>query len=375
LRGQEAFRQPHSEKSLNAATEYFRHALDIDPRFAEAYAGLCQAELGRYILSRNIADFGDSERACHRALTLNSDMPRVRAALGTLYLFSGQYEKAEEELRTALEANPNLIDAYADLAETLEYQGRLGEAEDLFESMVLRQPGYWYAHNALGNFLYRHSRYQEAASSWTTVTQLDSDNEKGFNNVAAAHYMLGDFAAASRAYEKSVEIEPYADNYSNLGLSYFYDGRYEEAARMQQRALELSPKDPRVYGRLATAYQYAGNEEAALPIYQEAISLLKDQLAINPNEIRYIRYLAVYNASIGQISEAQTTIERALELQPESSGVRFDAAKVALAAGEIDAALASLENAKELGYSTNIIRSDPAFEPLHSDERFETMSK
>lgn len=370
LQGQEYFRKPHSDTTLDTAATLYRRSLEVDPRFAMAYAGLCDTELGRYIITRDVAVFEEAERACHRALTLDDDMSRVLAALGGLYLFSGQNEKAEEELRRAIAESPNLIDAYADLGEALENQGRFEEAERIFQTMIARQPGYWYSHNALGNFLYRRSRFDDAAKTWTKVTELAPDRAIGFNNVAVAYYMLGDFDAASRAYEMSVEIEPYVDNYTNLGLAYFYDGQYKEAAEMQLKAFELRPNDARVLGRLATAYHFAGREDDAKNLYRDAIDLIQKQLVINPNDIRANRFLAVYNASIGQIEQAQDAIEHALELRPQTAGVRFDAAKIALAAGDRDKALEFLQQAKDLGYSTKIIGSDPVFATLHDDTRF-----
>lgn len=370
LQGQEYFRKPHSDATLDTAASFFRQSLEVDPRFAMAYAGLCDTELGRYIITRDVAVFEAAERACHRALTLDDDMPRVMAALGGLYLFSGQNEKAEEQLVAAIAERPNLIDAYADLGEALENQGRLEEAEQAFLAMTTRQPGYWYSHNALGNFLYRQLRYEEAAQEWTKVTELVPDRALGYNNVGVAFYMMGNFDAASRAYELSVEIEPYVDNYTNLGLAYFYDGRYEKAAEMQLKAHELRPDDARLLGRLAVAYQHGGREDEAEPLFRDAIELIQKQLVVNPDDIRLNRFLAVYNASIGDIEKAQKAIARALELRPKSSGVRFDAAKVALAVGDTDKAIAFLKEAKDLGYSTNLIWADPYFESLHNDAWF-----
>ncbi len=375
LQGQNYFRMPHSDESLDTAADFFRRALDVDPRFAMAYAGLCDTQQGKYTLTRDVDVFAEAERACHRALTLDENMPRVLAALGGLYLFSGQYEKAEQVLKRALSSSPNELDAYADLAEALENQQRSDEAEDTLLTMIARQPGYWYGHNALGNLLYRESRYEEALAAFSRVIDLEPDRAIGYNNVAIAHYMLGDYSAASRAYEMSVAIEPYVDNYTNLGLAYFYAGDFDKAAEMQQKARELRSGDARVLGRLATARYFGGYVDDAKTLFQEAIDMIEEQLVINPNDVRLNRYLAVFNAILGQLDASQAAIEHALALQPESSGVRYDAAKVALANGDVEAALAYLEQAKKLGYSTNIIRSDPFFNVLHDNARFGTIAE
>lgn len=375
LRGQEQYRQPHNQETLAAAKEYYDRALEVDPRFALAYAGLCNAELSLYVITRDVSTFEAAERACHRALTLHEDMPRVLAALGALYYFSGQYEKAKEELTRAIVANPNLIDSYADLGEALENLGSTEEAEQWIRQMTVRQPGYWYGHNALGSFLYRQSRYEEAAEAYKRVVDIRPDIALGHNNSAIAYYMMGDFAAASKAYERSVELEPYYDNLTNLGLSYYYEGRFEDAAELQNRAIELRPDDPRAIGRLASAIFYSGREEDAIPVFETAIGLLQQQLAINPNDLRLNRFLAVYNVTIGNVAEAQAAIEHAMRLNPESAGVRYDAAKVALGAGRSDIALEHLQQARNLGYSAHIMSSDPVFRSLRNDSRFMELTR
>ena len=374
LKGQDFFRKPHSDESLDTAAGLFRNALELDPRFAMAYAGLCDTLQGKYILTRDVEVFAEAERACHRALTLDEDLPRVLAALGGLYLFSGQNEKAEQVLKRALAASPNEIDAYGDLAEALQNQQRSDEAEAVLLTMIARQPGYWYGHNALGNFLYRESRYEDALKAFSRVIDLEPDKALGYNNIGIAHYMLGDYAAASRAYEMSVAIEPYVDNYTNLGLAYFYAGDFEKAAEIQQKATDLRPGDARVLGRLATARYFGGQAEEAIGLFEKAIDMIEQQMVINPNDVRLNRYLAVFNAALGRIKESQAAIEHALALQPESSGVRYDAAKVALAAGDVEAALNFLDQAKKLGYSTSIIGSDPVFNVLHQNARFRTIA-
>ncbi len=370
LQAQEQYRRPHSLETLDAAEELFQRSLQVDPRFAMAFAGLCNTELSRYVITRDVSTFEAAERACHRALTLDKDTPRVMAALGALYFFSGQYEKADEELTRAIGVNPNLIDSYADLGESLEYLGRTDEAEAWLQQMIVRQPGYWYGHNALGGFLYRQARYEEAAESYKRVVELQPDRALGYNNSAIASYMIGDFAAASQAYERSIGIEPYFDNLTNLGLSYFYEGRYDDAVELQHKAIAMRPDDARAIGRLATAYYFSGREQEAIPVFENAIQLLDQQLAINPSDVRLNRFSAVYNVTVGNIELAQAAISHALQLQPESAGVHYDAAKVALAAGQSDIALKYLQQARNLGYSIHIINSDPVFRSLHSNTRF-----
>ena len=73
-------------------------------------------------------------------------------------------------------------------------------------------------------------------------------------------------------FERSIEIKPNYGAYSNLGILYYQERRYADAARMYEKALDLGDYDYLVWGNLALAYQrIPGESEKALEKFEENI--------------------------------------------------------------------------------------------------------
>ncbi|MDH3752121.1 MAG: adenylyl cyclase, partial [Gammaproteobacteria bacterium] len=65
LQGRNYLRQPVSDETLNAAERFFKQALQIDPRYADAHAGICNTHLERYEHTSDIGAFEQAEQACN----------------------------------------------------------------------------------------------------------------------------------------------------------------------------------------------------------------------------------------------------------------------------------------------------------------------
>ena len=73
LRGRDFLRQPFDESALQSALDWFTKSVEISPQFANGYAGVCDSVLGLYEIHLSVTLFENAEKACHRALTLDSN--------------------------------------------------------------------------------------------------------------------------------------------------------------------------------------------------------------------------------------------------------------------------------------------------------------
>jgi TolB-like protein/DNA-binding winged helix-turn-helix (wHTH) protein/Tfp pilus assembly protein PilF len=162
LQGRNYLRSPESESTLESAEALFQKALAIDIDYAEAHAGLCDTYLLGYERIRSTSLFEKAERACHRALTLDSSAGDVNTALGNLYRNSGQYHKAERNFERAIALNASAVDAYNGLALNYQQENRLDEAERMYRRAIEIQPRFWRGHLLMGNFLFSSGRSGEA---------------------------------------------------------------------------------------------------------------------------------------------------------------------------------------------------------------------
>ena len=374
LQGRSYLRRPHGEDVLENATQLFRRALDHDPTYAQAYAGLCDSYLARYRRNRSKELFEEAERCCRRALTLDPTAPDTHVALGNLCRYEGRYEEALEALERAIALNPESAEAREARAETYAGQNRLDDAERAFHEAIDLQPGYWGPHQALGNFLMARGRFKDAIQPYRRVAELSPDNATAHSNLGGAHFMMGDFEKAAAAWRESLELNPTPGAYTNLGTMYFFLQRFEEAVRMYKRACATSPDDPEPWGFLADSYrQLDGHEEQAQASYETAIELAEATLHINPTDAETTGHLAHYCANLGQEERARELILKALSLAPENMHIRYCAALVYTSFGEIDRALEEVQRAVEFGYLTRLLPVDSGLRPLWDEDAFRSL--
>jgi tetratricopeptide (TPR) repeat protein len=167
---------------------------------------------------------------------------------------------------------------------------------------------------------------------------------------------------------------PSQTGYANIGLSYFFLGRFQEAIEMYQRSIELAPDDYEIWGDLGDACRFAeGQTELATSAYKRAIELAESALSVNPSDADATVLLAHYYANIDESERARQLVARALKLAPQNMYVRYDAAVTNVSLGEADKALAAIEQAVELGYPVELLSLDAGLAPLMETDRFRAL--
>ena len=157
--------------SLRKAAAYFQQALDIDPNYADAWAGLASAYKRMPITGAadpHIA-FGESLKAAKRALELDRSNAEAISVQGTVaFWYEWEYQKAERLLKEALELDPNHADSHLFLGHVYSNTDRPSEA--LFHIRRARELAEWPQPRALeGLFLYQARQYEQAVTHLDTV--------------------------------------------------------------------------------------------------------------------------------------------------------------------------------------------------------------
>lgn len=371
LRGIDHLRQPPDETSLLLAEGLLREALAIDPGFVNARAAMCRKQLAAYKLSLDAARFGAAEEACQHVLDDDAESADVRVVLGQLYLASGKYENAMHEFELALEDNAHLAETYVGLGRTQAALGRNEEAEANLRRAIETDVSYWASFNAMGNFLFDQSRFDDAAEFYQMFVNRVDDDAQALNNLGAAYYLAGDFGRAAKAWDDSLAIKPTRSAYSNTGTMYFYLGDFERAIERYVNAANLAPNDYRMWGNLADAYYFAGNQKKVADVaYRRAIDLAEKHLEVNAEESMVMSEVALYYSRIGNSDKAREFNARANNHGGGIMYVHYNTALMHAQLGDTDEAFAALERAVELNYEPGLLSVDPALSSLREDERF-----
>jgi DNA-binding winged helix-turn-helix (wHTH) protein/TolB-like protein/Flp pilus assembly protein TadD len=148
LRAQALFLARSARENEQARAEYLK-AVEIDPRFARAYAGLAMT----HAIEPRLRSAGDAEASLRRALELaetargiDPDIPEVHWALGFIHAQARRHAEAIAALQRAIELNPSFADAYALMGGVHTYVGAPAKSIPLLRTAMRLEPagGYLY---------------------------------------------------------------------------------------------------------------------------------------------------------------------------------------------------------------------------------------
>jgi len=245
LRGRQLIHQLN-RKSLETARKMFRRAIEIDPEYALAHAGLadCSSILYMKVDARE-SNLIQGDTASRKALELDPDLAEAHVARGLAVSLRKNFEEAEKEFETAMRLDPKLFEAAYYFARARMSQGLYAEAAKLFERACALRP----------------EDYQTP----------------GF--LAQAYLSLGMRAESEAAYRRSsklveerLELVPEDTRACVLGASAFaFLGQTDRALALIERALAIDAEDPMLLYNIACGYANLGQPDSALECLESAV--------------------------------------------------------------------------------------------------------
>lgn len=370
LRGREIMRNQQSAKEIEDALHLYDSALKRDIRFALAYAGIADASLRMYDLKREPFWANKALASAKEAQQINDSLPEVHLAMGSVYLGTGRFAEAVEEMKRAVDLAPNSDEAYRRLASAYLRSEKRNEAIDTYQKAIAIGPYYWRNHNELGLAYRDLGDNKNALTAFERVIELAPEISFGYWNAGAIYFGQGKFKESIPYFQKALAITPDPALYSNIGTAYFYMQRYAESVTMFEKAVALSPNEEWLTGNLADGYRWNGQKEKSLATYDKAIALAYKELQVNPQNASIMADLAGYYAKKGDGAQAVEWMSRARRIAPNSVPLMSQAAIVHTLADRPEEALKDLREAFQKGYSVEEARREPEFRSLQSHPEF-----
>jgi len=200
------------EVSLRRSLEFFKKALETDPTFARAYAGMARAYIG--LGSENFMTWQDAcnlgRVSAEKAIAMDPSLAEAHGLRAEIAFMADETaDVLEREVRRALELNPNLAQAHTILA---ALAGSLGiaeayvaENEEAYRLDPLSPPTI----RSLGNAYFFSGRFDDALAHWKkTLEQAPID---GYRGLADYHILRGDFDQAEYVVKELERIAPGSD--------------------------------------------------------------------------------------------------------------------------------------------------------------------
>jgi tetratricopeptide (TPR) repeat protein len=375
LRGLGYLQEYHKPENVQSAIAEFGLALQIDPNYARAHAGTGQAYWLGFQESNSTNNWIDkATESCHKALAINDGISEGHTCLGNVYNGRGEYSKAVDEFKRAAALDSSSDTALLGLADAYEKLGDAHSAEATYQQAIALRPQYWAGYDRLGTFYFRQARLADAIRAFQRVTTLAPENFEAYSNLGGVFSAQGDYPPAIKVLQKSIEIRPTLEAYSNLGSAYFFLRKFSDAADMYQQGLHLDDRDSMIWGNLGDALYWApARRPEATAAYRKAISLAQAKLRVNPRDANLLAFTATYKAMTGEKAGATADVQRAIELAPNDADVRVRAALVYNHFDEVERTVASLEKAVAAGYPPAAIRDTPDFDHLRDNPRIQAL--
>jgi DNA-binding winged helix-turn-helix (wHTH) protein/Tfp pilus assembly protein PilF len=268
---------------LPAAVESFRTAIDIDPEYAPAHAGLALARCARASVraAPHRDEYAEAKVSALRALALDPNSADAQVALGTvLFLSEWAWPDAERSFRRALDVNPAHTEGLLQYGSLLEALGRLDAGlhlkhraleRDSRSTLVLVQiaMSYW------------HQRNYEETRAWARrALEVDPRHDLAHECLAGVYWQLGDIdrfieegtrrAMASGAPEDAlVRIRRGAETMKRANKQ----GGAAALAQVLIRAMTARPLDPPSAAvQLAVFCGAAGHIDDAFTYLDQAVA-------------------------------------------------------------------------------------------------------
>jgi Flp pilus assembly protein TadD len=190
------------------------------------------------------------ERAFEEFIQVNKfsgDHPSARTTRGYFYLMRGDFQKAEQAYREAIELEPGFVPAYVNLADLYRQTGRDPDGEVLLRA-GLEQGEVASLHHVLGLLLARAGRIEEAQTSLGRAAALEENDPRMAYVYAVALQSTGKLDQAIEVLGRALDLHPYDRDLLVAVISYLVEaGRFPEA---QMRADELRVLEPNNRGVL-----------------------------------------------------------------------------------------------------------------------------
>jgi len=265
-----------TEEGLFKSIQYFRQAIELDPTYALAYAGLAEGyvPLAFYCHLAPKDACPKARAAAHAALEIDPQLSEARTVLGaTTSYFDWDLENGEKELRQAIALDPKYPRARQALAENLTMSGRFEEAVTESKRALELDP-LALSLNAFMTMTYLFAReYDKAIEHGSRTVEMD------------ANFFPG---------------------YFYLGMAYQGNGQFAEAAAALQKARVLSNNSTLMVAAL-------GGTLAAWGKHEEARNILRELEQMGRRKYVSQVFVAAILTGLGEIDQALTCLETAYE--------------------------------------------------------------
>ncbi len=365
------------KSNIDFALRMFEKALEVDPDFALAYAGLGDAYVTKYMayFDKSSTWLDEAERTCKRALNLDANLPEARRALGRVYQFRKKYPEAETEFQKAVKVKPDYAEGFRSLAWLYLEQGKVEQAIATGEKVLGIKSLDKETYLLLGLAYQDLKQEEKALEMFDKALDIAPDYFRAYYQKGQIHQRRGDYKLALENYRRASEFGLEPNLYLDIGWAYLIEGQIDPAIESFRKSIELGLFDYRAYYFLGYAYHRKEEKWFAAASYDSAVVLCRRQISEDPQDALLFSTLSLASAALKKFPEASEASVKAFNLDPENGLILYDLARIFVMENQIEKALETLKKAFQSPLSPTPAEAlkDPHFESLRENPQFKAL--
>jgi tetratricopeptide (TPR) repeat protein len=307
-----------------------------------------------HVYEEQVAVYGRSELAnkaieeYRLAIEADPTSEYLTSALAELYAKTGRIRDAVMEAQDILKRDPGNLEAHkllgriylrslGDIQAGQGSQNVLKLAIDQYEQIIKIEPDDVDDHLLLGRLYRLNNDLQKAEGEFKTAVKLDPNSEEAVTTLAYLYNEEGDTARAGEVLSSIPDAARSAKLYSALGYTYEQQKQYKNAINAYRKAIELDRENLDAIRGLAQNLSNDGQTDAALEQYK----VIADA---NPEDWQtYLRISDIYRKS-GKFDLALENLKKVQSMAPDSLEAPYNIAAVYQAQGRYDEAIQVMQD-------------------------------
>ena len=244
------------------------------------------------------------ESEARELLVRYPDSEMVLNILGASLQSQGKVEDAIEVYDRAIKSNPKFAEAHNNKGNALKELGRGTEALASYEHAVALAPKFFAAFKNLGVALTEQGRPEEAIKAFDQAIELKPDFVEAYVGRVHAKRQLQQFNEALIDHQHIIQHKPrWIDAYLNYGDSLKNLGRLDEAVAIYEKAIAINPEDGRVYNNWGVVLVIKQE-------YRDALAKFHKSIECDPDNISAYGRAAEMLERLGKREDALTTFKQ-----------------------------------------------------------------
>jgi tetratricopeptide (TPR) repeat protein len=232
---------------MGKAIGFFQQAIDLDPNYAKAYAGLADAVAQPSDVVPHLEREAKARAAIDKALSLDSNMAEAHSSLAhILFRYDMDLNGAERELDTALKLDPNWADTYQRYAQLYLADGKFDDAIAKIRAGLEIEPFNLPLNNTYGITLTYARRYDESIAQLTRSVGLDANNINAEAALAVVYSLKGMYPEAVEHRIKEAKLGG-DDQFAEVIREAFSKAGWPEVIRVELTRFEAANRTPDGY--------------------------------------------------------------------------------------------------------------------------------